>query len=448
MHGPRRSCVLVLGAGDAWEPAALPILAADRNIVVLKRCVDVTDLLAAATTGQAHVAVLGVDVPGLDATAVAHLRSHQVEPLAVVPDESGEPASMHLRRLGINHVVVRSQLNDLPALVQRAALDPGLHGAPTQAPSGSPHPNAASGGDPGERQGPHGPAVPLPADAPPQGEAPGGRAVVVWGPAGAPGRTTLALGLAGELGRRGRDPLVLDVDPWGGAVGQHLGILEEVSGLLASARASANGDLPGHFLRLQRRAAGIRVLTGLPRADRWTEIRSGTVPELVELGREQGDVILDVGFSLEGDPAAEHLGRTGRNAMTLEAIEVADELVVVGNADPVGLARLARGLVELAELTQGRPVRVVVNRMRASLGWTEREVAAMVSGFGAVATLHFLPDDRPATDRALVSGRTLTETGDSPLVRGISQVVDALDPASARVSRGLRRRRGATARRR
>ena len=34
--------------------------------------------------------------------------------------------------------------------------------------------------------------------------------------------------------------------------------------------------------------------------------------------------------------------------MTLAALEAADEVVVVGSADPVGLSRLARGLVELA----------------------------------------------------------------------------------------------------
>ena len=57
--------------------------------------------------------------------------------------------------------------------------------------------------------------------------------------------------------------------------------------------------------------------------------------------------------------------------MTLAALDAADEIVVVGSADPVGLSRLARGLVELRERTAGAPVRVVVNRMRPTLGWSE-----------------------------------------------------------------------------
>ena len=100
--------------------------------------------------------------------------------------------------------------------------------------------------------------------------------------------------------------------------------------------------------------------------------------------------------------------------------------LVVGSADPVGLSRLARGLVELRELTDGAPVHVVVNRMRPSLGWSEKNIAGMVTGFARLAGLYFLPDDRGAVDRALVAGRTLVESGDSPLVRALARVVDAL----------------------
>src|SRR3546814_9143783 len=110
----------------------------------------------------------------------------------------------------------------------------------------------------------------------------------------------------------------------------------------------------------------LRVVTGLPRADRWVEIRAGAVEELIALGKRQGEVVVDTGFALEPDAAAEHAGRAGRNSMTLEALGVADALVVVGAADPVGLARLARGLVELREVTGDRAVHVVVNRMRGS----------------------------------------------------------------------------------
>ena len=61
-----RVVVLIVASGAAWEPEALRLLGDHPRIVVLKRCVDVDDLMAAATAGQADVAVVGLDAPGLD----------------------------------------------------------------------------------------------------------------------------------------------------------------------------------------------------------------------------------------------------------------------------------------------------------------------------------------------------------------------------------------------
>src|SRR3546814_13359113 len=69
---PHRTCVLVLAAGAGWESTALKALSDNRGVVVLKRCVDVTDLLAAATTRKAQVAVMALDAPGLDIAATDH----------------------------------------------------------------------------------------------------------------------------------------------------------------------------------------------------------------------------------------------------------------------------------------------------------------------------------------------------------------------------------------
>jgi MinD-like ATPase involved in chromosome partitioning or flagellar assembly len=165
--------------------------------------------------------------------------------------------------------------------------------------------------------------------------------------------------------------------------------------------------------------------------NRWVEVRAGSVEHLLEVAREHGEVVVDTGFSVEDDPGSEFGSRPGRNQMTLGALDVADEVVVVGGADPVGLSRLARGLVELRELDGGRAVHVVVNRMRPTLGWSERDIAEMVTGFARTAGLHFLPEDQVATDRALVAGRTLAEVGDSQLSRAVSRLADALAPVGS-----------------
>ncbi len=429
--------VLIVAAGAAWESRAVQLLGAHPGIVVLKRCVDVDDLLAAATAGQAGVAVLGLDAPGLDLAATDHLRRYGVRPVAIAPAGApGEAARLRASRIGISVLVDEGDLDSLPAAVTSAESDP---------PAGEPD-VATPVGD---------------VEAPPSAEAspdePGGRVIAVWGPAGAPGRTTLAAGLAAELARRRLRTLLVDADPYGGAVAQQLGVLDEVSGLLSAARLAGSGQLVERFTSVQRGIdEHLSVLTGLPRPDRWTEIRVGVLEHTLETARDRGQVVVDTGFSLEDGPGSDFGSRPGRNQMTLAALEVADEVVVVGNADPVGLSRLARGLVELRDLTGGAPVRVVVNRMRATLGWSEKDIAGMVEGFARIASLHFLPDDRATVDRALVAGRTLTELGDSPLGRAVAGVVDALAPGtvaptaaagvSARAGGRLRRRTAGTTR--
>ncbi len=414
-------CVLVVAAGAAWESRALAALGDRPGVLVLKRCVDVDDLLASATAGQAHVAVVALDAPGLDAAAIEHLRRHQVRPVAVVAGGTAEADRGRLRahRIGVSALVAEGELARLGEVV----------------------------GD--ERQDVVAtPVVQTPLDDEPP-EAEPGRVVVVWGPQGAPGRTTVAAGLAGLLAARGAETVLVDADPYGGAVAQHLGVLDEVSGVLSAARLAAAGVLVERLSSIPRSLGPrLSVVTGLPRPDRWVEVRTGAVEHLVEALRERAHVVVDTGFSLEEDPAADFGTRPARNGMTLGALAVADEVVVVGTSDPVGLSRLARGLVELREVVDGAPVRVVVNRHRSSSGWSERDVAGMVEGFARVSGLHFLPDDRASVDRALVAGRTLVEAGDSALLRALEEVADAVVPPGVLTeARGRRRRRGRRARR-
>ena len=67
--------------------------------------------------------------------------------------------------------------------------------------------------------------------------------MVVWGPAGAPGRTLVATSLAAALAGRGLRTTLVDADPYAASVAQQLGVLDEVSGLLSAARLTGDGAL-------------------------------------------------------------------------------------------------------------------------------------------------------------------------------------------------------------
>jgi MinD-like ATPase involved in chromosome partitioning or flagellar assembly len=413
---PGKVPVLVAASGADWEARALDALArGGPGIVLSRRCVDLTDLLATATTGLASVAVLSPSLPGLDADSVQKLHRAGIAVLAVAHGEElldGDAA--RLRRLGIRHVLAASELAGLPAAVAAAAAD-----APPDDVESAP-PERRTGGQ--------------------------GRTIAVWGPTGAPGRTTVAVGVASEIALAGHETLLLDVDPYGGAVAQHLGVLDEASGLLGAARAANAGQLDAVRLDATARqvAERLRVLTGLPRADRWLEVRPAAFADLLEEAAGLVEhLVLDTGFSLESDPLDPFGGSTPqRNQLTLTSLERADEVIVVGSADPVGLARLARGLVELREVVPTVRPRVVVNRARPTLGWSDREIRGMVEGFVVPLDVHFLPDDRPAVDRAMMSGRSLAEAGESALRAALAELAHAIlgEPVTGSGSRFRRRR--------
>jgi MinD-like ATPase involved in chromosome partitioning or flagellar assembly len=377
-----RVCVLVLAGGASWEAGVLQGLAA-AGIVVARRCVDVPDLMASASAGEAAVAVVGGDVPQLDAEAVMHLLRYDVRTLAVTTDPA---VTDRLARMG---VVETAATTDVVAAVERvAARDVIVDPAPTR--------------DRGDRA------------------AGRGQVFAVWGPAGSPGRTTVAVGLAAELAASGRPAVLVDADPYGGTVAQALGILDEISGLLSVARMANLGTLDeSAFARSCRRVGpGLDVLTGLPRADRRVEVRPDVLGTVLAVAAATGDVVVDCGFCIEEPDTP-----LARDRMTLDAIAAADEIVVVGSAEPSGLTRLARGLVELREVADGVPVRVVVNRMRPTLGWSDRDIVGMVEGYVRPSAVHFLPEDRATVDRALVDGRAVGELGESPLRSALAQVV-------------------------
>lgn len=430
-------CVVVVASGAEWESRALAVLKSAPDVVVLKRCVDVEDLLATVTAGQAEVAVVALDAPGLDAAAVEHLVRHRVRTVAVVAGDPGaslDAARARAARWGITTQLAETELDRLPELLQ----------APVPA-------------GPGEAEAVDTPEPDL------EDDGAEGTIVVVWGPRGSPGRTTVAVGIAAEVAARGPSVLLIDADPYGGAVAQHLGVLDETSGLLAATRLATAGDLARGFAGVQRSVgAGLRVLTGLPRPDRWSEVRPTALEDVIlaARGSHTADlVVVDTGFGLDAEPAPELGSRPGRDVLTVTALQLADRVVVVGTPDPVGLARLASGLADLRELFPDQAVDVVINRHRASLGWSTAEIGELVATFAAGQQPLFLPADQVAVDRAAASGRTLVESGDSALRRSLAGLVDAVVPElAAPTSRrglrggkgrsGLRRRRAGTTRRR
>lgn len=468
---------VVTAVPGVTESAVAALLSGRREVSLVRRCADVAELLSVAEAGLAAVAVLGEGFDGLDADVVDRLRRSGCGLVGVVdPDRQ---SSERLRAWDVPVVVVAAAGGalepattdeTLPTAVLAAAASPrsdGRSGGYSR-PSGSggapaadrDRPGAAaplrpgSGADGAQGHGGHGGDGgygPEPDDLGPDpldwvdgvdssggdeasaggggpatsdGRPPvraAGRVVAVWGPPGAPGRTTVAVGLAAELAASGAEVLLVDADTYAASVAQVLGLLDEAPGLVAAVRAGLDGRLdPGSLARLAPTAApGLRVLGGLTRAARWSELRPAGLEAVLGAGRRLVDhVVVDLAPPLEEDDELSYdTAAPRRNGAALQVLRAADDVVVVGSADPVGLQRLVRGLQDLAVAVPGSSPLVVVNRVRSdAVGRNPRlRVREALERFAGVRDMRLVPDDRPATDRALLAGLTLAEAApDSP----------------------------------
>lgn len=437
--------VLTAVTDSTWEADLVSALERqDLGVLVVRRCVDVADLLAVAAAGTARAALLSADLRRLDGDALGRLTAARVAVVGLVPP-GDEAAERRLRQLGVVHVLAADAgAERISAAVHAAVTAPGADpvglGAPADPraalpdlPPGEPGSAAADGPEP---EGPGGPD---------------GRVVAVWGPTGAPGRTTLAVGVASELARFGTETLLVDADVYGGVVGQLLGLLDESPGLAAAARLANSGRLDVAALAGHARtvAPHLRVLSGIARAERWTELRPGAVEAVLTLARRlAGVTVVDTGFALEQDEElAYDTTAPRRNGATLATLEAADVVLAVGAADPIGLRRLVRGLGELRALVPDASVQVVVNRVRkgAVPGAAEQEIAAALDRYAGVSSPVFVPYDRAGLDAALAAGRSLGEAAPgSPARLAMAAIAARLVGAQPprRRRRLLRRRAG------
>lgn len=422
--------VITAGLATEWEAGLVSAFAGgEHRVHVVRRCVELTELVAAATAGVARAALVSSDLRGLDRDVLTRCA---VAGVAVVAVRSGSSEDdRRLRSLGVAHVVTAGDSAELVAdvLIRAASVTPQL------APYDVADPLSSL------------PALTTPGDDEPEPIAADGRIVAVWGPTGAPGRTTVAVGVAVELAELGVPTLLVDADAYGGVIAQMLGLLEEAPGLAAACRLANNGLLDGDSLQaltLEVRP-GLRVLTGIARAGRWPELRASSIEAVLSSARQVATVVVvDCGFCLEQDEELSFdTAAPRRNGATLTSLAAADTVLAVAAADPIGLQRFVRGVSELLDVVPTAAPVTVVNRVRPAAvggGDAEREIAAALDRFAGLSGVRFVPLDVPAYDAALAAGRTLLEIAPQSPARLALQSI-AAGIAGATPQRARRRRR-------
>lgn len=265
-----------------------------------------------------------------------------------------------------------------------------------------------------------------------------GTVIAVWGPDGAPGRTSIAIALAAELAEGGASVALADADTRAAAIAPALGLLDEAPGFAAACRLAGSGALDRvQFERIaQAHRAGraeIRVLTGIGRASRWPELSAERVAGVLTAARDWVELtVVDVAPSFEHDEELmTDLNAPRRNAATIEVLRSAERVIAVGSADPVGLSRFLRAHAELAELVGPERITTVINKVRpGAIGLNPAaQLRQTLARFGGIDDPVLVPWDLAAFDAALLSGRALLDVAPRSAARtAIRELAAQLNP--------------------
>lgn len=392
----------------AVEPEVVAALDATDGVRLARRCADLAEVLGAARAGVAGLVVLALG-RGVDRARLHDIARLGVRIVLVVPRASSASAAA----LGADAVVPEG--GDLAA-----ALADAVTRVLTSEP-GTPE---------GERA-----ASPAPAPASERGAV-----IAVWSGPGAPGRSTVAAALAGEFAALGEATFLVDADVAAPSQSQALALAEETSAIAALCRVAGQGDLSPQ--ELERRCAtlpgGVWFVSGLTRADRWREAPPEHLRVVMEACRAQAPwTVVDVAGGWEAAPTR-GIDRFGATRCVLE---VADLVLVVIAADPVGVRRGVVALGDLAEALPGGARRVLLNASRP-LGATGMESAAQaLERFAGRSPDWRIPYDA-AIAAAMLAGRGLAQSAPrSPARRAFSRAARDLTQAREPAQAGRRRAR-------
>ncbi len=350
-RGARVMTVVLLAVPGLAQEPDLVVAAPAHGMQVRRRCVDAADLLAAAATDPAAAIVVSSGpAPAQRRRGRAHgggwptsgrARRERVRrrPAAHPRGRRRRPRRSHSRG---NRGPARRRLRG-----RRGRRPCRRQGCGRRA-CGPRRQDGASPADPAHE----------PAPQP-------GILVAVWGPMGAPGRTTIAIALAEALAESGRRTCLVDADTYAPSVAMALGIVEEASGLIVACRHADNGSLTpaalGGLVRQVRPRVGRPGRSGPARPlarrcgrGRWT----GCGPPAASPSTSSSSTS---GFCLEDDESAGPWSRR-RNAAALTALAAADRVVAVADASAAGAARVAHAWPELADRAPGARLALVRNR--------------------------------------------------------------------------------------
>ena len=265
-----------------------------------------------------------------------------------------------------------------------------------------------------------------------------GQTVAVWGPAGAPGRTSVAIALADEFSREGSRTFLVDADTYAPAICFNLGIIEDSNGIVVACRNADNGTLNSRSLQLSANVlrGQLQVLGGIPRSERWPDLRHSALTSVWDIARATfTKTVIDVGPCVEDEGGVvQHGGGTllssRRNAAAITGLSAADVIVAVTRDDPLAITRLIAELPTVKQIVDNTPVVLALIRSGDRRNGSSAITALQDGGINLPVVV--IPFDAGGYRNAVAQGALLAEVAPrSPTLKGVKALSKALVTAMA-----------------
>lgn len=256
-----------------------------------------------------------------------------------------------------------------------------------------------------------------------------GQIIAVWGPAGSPGRSTLALCLAATMARRDQRVMVVDGDSYAPSLALLLGLPEARSGVQSVSRHArletvAAQALESCALSYQLGRHSFSVVTGLSSPAHYVDCGSLAWSLALTTLRQAGHtLVVDLAAPLLQLPG-ETIGGPMRNALTLATLDVADRVLAIANPTPLSILRLSRDWPRLTELADAAGLDVCLNNAPANDQRSiDESLHALWQFTGHNETTVFARDRLWSSAPANVSALLSSQEGKTPLMITVGRYV-------------------------
>jgi MinD-like ATPase involved in chromosome partitioning or flagellar assembly len=244
--------------------------------------------------------------------------------------------------------------------------------------------------------------------------------IAVWGSAGSPGKSTVAVNLATEMSLAGERVLLIDLDTLAPSLALGLGLVSTPAGLSACLRLAEQNRLThDEYKRLTISISlgryELAFMPGLSSPHRWPEVTADRFEKLIhDLQGEIDHVVVDLPQattfkSSVFHPSSMSESEFSRDTLLKSVLSKASKVILLAGSDPVAASRLLIAKELIDELGSHLNPFLVVNRFRTTaLGaGAKTELEETFLSLAKLRVDIFIPEDRDNLDKAMLNGLPL-----------------------------------------